>query len=323
MVAVLREPNLDSKHAAMNDSLEHDALIYGSDEALMSTLVPWLQEGIEREDGAVVATTSPHIDQFRDALGTDGSAVSFLSADDVYVHPVQTIAAWQRVLSDAADTGVTFTRIVGEVRFGATEDLQTSWTRYESALNAVFERSAAWIVCPYDVRTLPPGVIDRAWRTHPTVWDSTRRKSDRYELPARLLREIVEPGRAVTGPPSLEVDIDGRLGGVRESVRALGIEAELPRARVEELVLAVSELAGNTVRHAGGGGKIALWITPEGVVCEVTDHGGGMHDPLAGLVPPKPTASAGMGLWIARQLSDSFAIGAGGDGTTVRIAVDR
>ena len=125
------------------------------------------------------------------------------------------------------------------------------------------------------------------------------------------------------GPPSLELQIDRRLSGLRDSVRAMGIEAALPRERVEELVLAVTELAGNTVRHAGGGGHLALWITSEGIVCEVTDRGGGLHDPLAGLVPPKPSASAGMGLWIARQLSDSFAIGAGNDGTTVRIAVDR
>ncbi len=307
----------------MNQGLEHDALIYASDESLVSTLVPWLREGLERHDGTVVATTSPHIDRFRDALGTDASSVSFFSSDDWYVHPVQTIAAWQRLLFETADTGVTFTRIVGEVRFGATEDLQTSWTRYESALNAIFERSPAWIVCPYDVRALSSRVIDQAWRTHPTVWDSTRHRSDRYEVPARLLREIVEPGRAVTGPPSLELDIDQRLGDVRDAVRGLGAEASLPRARVEELVLAVSELAGNTVRHAGGGGKLALWITPDGVVCEVRDQGGGMEDPLAGLVPPEPSASAGMGLWIARQLSDSFAIGGNDEGTTVRIAVDR
>jgi anti-sigma regulatory factor (Ser/Thr protein kinase) len=304
-------------------TLEHDALIYGSDDALMSNLVPWLREGLEHEDGAIVTTTSPHIERFRDALGADERSVSFFSADDWYVNPVQTIAAWRRVLSEAADNGVTYTRIVGEVKFGATHDLQTSWTRYESALNAIFEHSPAWIVCPYDARVLPPAVIDQAWRTHPTVWDSTRRASDRYEIPARLLREIVEPGRTVTGPPSLELEIDGRMREIRGSVRALGIEAALPRARVEELVLAVSELAGNTIRHAGGGGKLALWLTGEGVVCEVTDQGGGMQDPLAGFVPPTPPASSGMGLWIARQLSDSFAIGANGEGTTVRIAVDR
>jgi anti-sigma regulatory factor (Ser/Thr protein kinase) len=117
--------------------------------------------------------------------------------------------------------------------------------------------------------------------------------------------------------------IDGRLGEVRRTVRALANEADLPRARVEELVLAVTELAGNTVRHAGGGGRLALWITPDGVVCDVTDQGGGVRDPLAGFVPPKPSASAGMGLWIARQLSDSFSIGSDEEGTTVRIAVDR
>jgi anti-sigma regulatory factor (Ser/Thr protein kinase) len=307
----------------MDQTLEHDALIYGTDEALMETLVPWLQEGLERGDGALVATTAPHIEQLRDSLGSDEGSVSFFFADDWYIQPSQTIAAWQRLLVEAAANGVAYTRIVGEVRFGATTDLQTSWTRYESALNAVFEHSPAWIVCPYDVRTLPSEVIDQAWRTHPTMWNSTRLKSDRYELPARLLREIAEPGRAVTGPPSLELFIDDQLSDLRESVRALAHEADLPRTRVEELVLAVTELAGNTVRHAGGGGRLALWITAEGVVCEVTDRGEGVQDPLAGLVPPAPGASAGMGLWIARQLSDSFAIGADDEGTTVRIAVDR
>jgi anti-sigma regulatory factor (Ser/Thr protein kinase) len=289
----------------------------------MNTLVPWLQEGLERGDGALVAMTAPHIEQFRDSLGSDEGSVSFFFADDWYVQPAQTIAAWQRLLVETAANGVDHTRIVGEVRFGATTELQTSWTRYESALNAVFEHSPAWIVCPYDTRTLPPGVVDRAWRTHPTMWNSTRQKSERYEPPARLLRDIAEPGRPVTGPPSLELPIDGRLSDLRESVRALAKEADLPSVRVEELVLAVTELAGNTVRHAGGGGRLALWITSEGVVCEVTDHGGGVQDPLAGLVPPKPSASAGMGLWIARQLSNSFAIGTDDEGTTVRIAIDR
>jgi anti-sigma regulatory factor (Ser/Thr protein kinase) len=256
-----------------------------------------------------VAATAPHIEQFRDSLGSDEGSVSFFFADDWYVQPSQTIAAWQRLLIEGAANGVDHTRIVGEVRFGATADLQTSWTRYESALNAVFEHTPAWIVCPYDARALPADVIDQAWRTHPTMWNSTRLKSDRYELPARLLAEIAEPGRAVTGPPSLELFIDDQLSDLRGSVRALAHEADLPRARVEELVLAVTELAGNTVRHAGGGGRLALWITPQGVVCEVTDQGGGVQDPLAGFVPPEPSASAGMGLWIARQLSDSFAIG--------------
>ena len=37
---------------AVNHALEHDALIYGTDEALVDTLVPWLQEGRARGDGA-------------------------------------------------------------------------------------------------------------------------------------------------------------------------------------------------------------------------------------------------------------------------------
>lgn len=195
----------------------------------MGTLVPWLQEGLERGDGALVATAAPHIERFRDSLGSDEGSVSYFFADDRHVHPSQTIAAWQRLLVEAAAKGADHTRIVGEVRFGATPDLQTSWTRYESALNAVFEHSPTWIVCPYDVRVLPPDVVDKASRTHPTVWDPTRHKSDRYEPPARLLSEILEPGRAVTGPPSLDIPIDERLSEMRASGPGAA-EPAFPRA---------------------------------------------------------------------------------------------
>jgi hypothetical protein len=71
----------------VNHRLEHDALIYGTDEALVDTLVPWLQEGRAHGDGAVVATTAPHIAQFRDALGADGDSVSFIFADELYAPP--------------------------------------------------------------------------------------------------------------------------------------------------------------------------------------------------------------------------------------------
>jgi hypothetical protein len=167
-------------------------------------------------------------------------------------------------------------------------------------------------------------VIDQASRTQPTVWNSTRHTSARYEAPALLLREIVEPGRAVTGAPDLELGIDDRMGARCGSWSGPPEPGPVcPSRGWRSSVLAVSELAGNTVRHAGGGGRLALWTTSEGIVCEVTHRGGDLHDPLVGLVPPKPSASAGMGVWIARQLSDSFAIGAGDDGTTVRSAVDR
>lgn len=32
-------------------------MIYGTDEALVETLVPWLREGLEQDESAVVATT--------------------------------------------------------------------------------------------------------------------------------------------------------------------------------------------------------------------------------------------------------------------------
>ena len=38
-------------------------------------------------------------------------------------------------------------------------------------------------------------------------------------------------------------------------------------------------------------------------MCEVSDAGGGLDDPLAGYVPPCAPAGNGAGLWVARQLT--------------------
>ena len=57
-----------------------------------------------------------------------------------------------------------------------------------------------------------------------------------------------------------------------------------------------------------------------GVVCEVTDHGGGVNDPLAGYLLPGTEMSGG-GLWMARQLCGSIAFTNQGGASTVRFTI--
>lgn len=306
-----------------SNGFEHDALFYETDDQFAAALVPFLREGLRQGQAAVVATTRDHIALLRDELGRDAVSVHFIEDDEWYVRPARTIAGWQRWLDEFAAGGFAYTRVVGEVKFGSTDQTHATWTRFESALNAAFGHAPAWIVCPYNLRTQPERVLKDAWRTHPTIWTVEREPSHRYVDPAALLSEIHEPAPAVNGEPSLELVISDGLGDVRTLVRAIGDQARLPADRAEELTLVVSEIAANALRHGEGPCRLTLWVREDGVVCEVSDRGEGLHNPLAGYLPPEREASSGMGLWIAQHFCDSLAIRAGDHGTTVRFSFNR
>jgi anti-sigma regulatory factor (Ser/Thr protein kinase) len=55
------------------------------------------------------------------------------------------------------------------------------------------------------------------------------------------------------------------------------------------------------------------------VVCEVSDRGPGLRDPLAGFVPPGDDDGRGAGLWVARQLTRRLEAVATPEGSAVRL----
>jgi anti-sigma regulatory factor (Ser/Thr protein kinase) len=109
------------------------------------------------------------------------------------------------------------------------------------------------------------------------------------------------------------------LSGVREFTAAWAHRAGLPPLQVSNLVMAVAELAANTLRHTTGPGILTLWATDEEVICQVQDEGQ-ITDPLAGSLRPAPDSPAGgRGLWLVRQVGDGVEIRTGPTGTTVRV----
>jgi len=304
--------------------LEHDAFLYGSDEQLVTAIVPFLQESLTRGDAAAAVTTPGNLALLRDRLGADAH-VSYVEAADWYVRPAAAIAQFDAAIRELIDGGAPHLRVVGELPFGSTAGEHASWNRYEAIVNEAFKRAPLWVVCLYDTRALPEQLIEAARRTHPTLFETRRRRqSVDYVEPAVLLGQIPEPGIPVAGPPRLQLRIDGDPRGWRHSL-AGAVEAEaLPRGRAEEFLIAVGEVVANALGHGHGLAELTLWSTNDGVVCAVHDDGPGVDDPFAGYLPPgNDDAAQGMGLWVARQLSDSLAIQSGADGTTVRLGIGR
>ena len=114
------------------------------------------------------------------------------------------------------------------------------------------------------------------------------------------------------GTPSV-IDVafdDGTLHTLRPKVRAHAARAGFPRDRAEEVVLAVHELAANSVRHGGGAGRLRVWNLAGSLRCQVDDG------ELPGTTEPGPRSASdrplinplpcvpGHGLWVVQRVAD-------------------
>ncbi len=108
------------------------------------------------------------------------------------------------------------------------------------------------------------------------------------------------------------------LGAIRAVVHRYAIQAGLTEARAVDLVLAVSEVAANTVKHAKSPGSLKIWYNAKEIICQVHDEGV-ITDPLAGHRQPSLDAQGGHGLWIVNQVCDQVELQSDETGTTIRL----
>jgi anti-sigma regulatory factor (Ser/Thr protein kinase) len=92
----------------------------------------------------------------------------------------------------------------------------------------------------------------------------------------------------------------------------------LPEDRIVDFVIAVAEVAANTVRHARSPGSMEIWLDGGELICEIRDAGV-ITDPLAGTRPPRPEASGGHGLWLVHQICDRVDLHSDETGTVIRL----
>jgi anti-sigma regulatory factor (Ser/Thr protein kinase) len=111
------------------------------------------------------------------------------------------------------------------------------------------------------------------------------------------------------------------LHDVRALVAAAATAAGLSSSRTNDLVVAASELAANSILYGGGRGLASVWGEEGKVFVEVADAGT-ITDPSVGRVRPDPSAEHGRGLYIANQLSDEVSIDSSATGTRIRLRMD-
>jgi anti-sigma regulatory factor (Ser/Thr protein kinase) len=108
------------------------------------------------------------------------------------------------------------------------------------------------------------------------------------------------------------------LAKVRALVLQQARSAGLTEDRANDLVLAVSEVAANTLRHTQSAGTLTIWRQAGQLVCEIQDEGT-ITDPLAGQRRPGPDATGGHGLWLVYQVCDLVELRSDETGTIIRM----
>ncbi|MGY1696713.1 anti-sigma factor RsbA family regulatory protein [Geodermatophilus sp. SYSU D00814] len=298
-------------------ALRHDAFVYDDEEEFLALSLPFLREGLEAGEGAVVAHTRRGLAAVRDALGPDAESVTFVDVGGAYTRPVRTLAAYHAVYADELGR-VPSLRAVADVQVGPDPGDRAVWTAYEAAFNRSFAHLPAWVLCTYDTGAVPDEVREDVWRTHPqVVAGGTWQASDRFDDVDALVRALAG---APDPPARLRPVPAGRDAEEFREHLARELAAEgVPPARALDALLAATEVHANAVRHGGGVRAVRAGRAGGRFVCEVVDAGPGFDDPLAGYLAPRP--GVGTGLWVARQLTWQIDFARAADGFTARIVL--
>jgi AcrR family transcriptional regulator len=222
----------------------HEGLIYSSDAEFLDVLVPFLREGVEAGERALVVLAPDRAKLLRDRLGPDAAgAVRFFDPDEWYRRPGVTLASWASAWADALSSGEGLVRAVGEPPVAREPARRTQWTRYEASLNRLYTDEPIWCVCPYDASS-PAEVLDGCRKTHPTIASSRGRVPSAPYFAAHDFVPVFAPAAKIDRRAATVVTArsTGDLPALRRDV-AVQARRHLSVSDAQDLALAITELS--------------------------------------------------------------------------------
>jgi len=301
----------------------HEAMFYSGDDGFLAGTIPFLTEAIVTEQPALVVVSEARIALLRAGIGAPAEHIFFADMATVGRNPARIIPAWREFLDAHASDGRAVRGIGEPIWATRTPAELVECQRHEALLNVAFDASTPWwLMCPYDVDALAPTVVDEAIRSHPYIREATGETMLSTVFRAEEMSSthrsapLSEPTRCLESFTFRA----GQLALVRALAESRASQFGLSERQLDDLVLAVHEIAANSVRHGGGQGEFRLWRDGRSLVAEISDRGT-IDDPLAGRRQPGASSERGRGLWIANQVCDLVQIRTYPTGSVVRLFV--
>jgi anti-sigma regulatory factor (Ser/Thr protein kinase) len=295
--------------------LRHSAFVHDSEEDFLARSVPFVREGLEAGEGAIVARTRPGLAVMREALGDDADRVRLIDVSSAYTRPARMLTAYHHVFAEQLWLAPAL-RVVADVQYGPDPAEWDLWTGYEAVANRAFGHLPVWVLCSYDAKATPGPILEGVWQTHREVLSGeTWTTSERFEDPDDVLRRLTPAPEPL--PELRSLPVGGDLEQLRERLAGELAAERVGGAKALELLVAATELAKNAVEHGGGIVDVRVGRARGRFVCEIVDGGPGFDDPAAGYVAPRE--GGGTGLWVARQLAWQLELFRSPAGFTARI----
>jgi len=305
-------------------AFRHEALLYVGWQEFIAATVPFIRDGVKAGEPVLVVESEEKIEMLRVALGAEAGEVLFADMAQVGANPARIIPAWREFVARHAAPGRRMRGIGEPIWKERSSDELVECQRHESLLNVAFGGGEPWwLLCPYDVQKLDEAVITEAKRSHEFVTDrGTARRSDAFRgleaSGAPFDVQLPQPENAASRLVFSAADLDSVRALVAQEARTAGLKA----SRAAELVIAVNEVATNSIRHGGGRGTLRIWNDDSALVCEIRDHGR-FDKPLADRERPSTDSASPRGLWLANHLCDLVQIRTLAVGTVVRLRMNR
>jgi anti-sigma regulatory factor (Ser/Thr protein kinase) len=302
-----------SAHARL-PAYDHSALLYHSEREYVDWLVRFISDGLDRTQPVLVAVPGDRLSLLRGALGDAAADVTMADIMAIGRNPGRILAAQLAFVERHPGQHV---RIVAEpVWAGRTPFECSACMQHEALANIAFEGLDVTGLCPYDASRLGENVLSDVLLTHPQIWRSGSRKhSPDYAVDTALdqcNQPLTTHSAAVTYTVGEAADLAGARKCAGRYCRLLGMSAD----RAADLILVATELATNTLNHAGGPCRLAFWYEAGYVVCEARDMGY-WADPLAGRRPPSAQGSGPYGLFVVNTIVDLLRTHTTAAGTTI------
>ena len=285
--------------AVPGNQFRHLALLYHGHGEYLSVLRAFIQACAARGDVVFVAVPRRKALLVRQELGDDPAPATLADMAELGRNPARIIPAVLLRQPAPWPERLLYREPIWPGRTAA--EIEEA-TRHEALINLAFRDSPVTVLCPYDSVRLR---------------DRQETASASYlgppDLPPRC-------NRALSPPPAHAEALAYRddLHPVRSFVASRAKRAGLTPPRIPDLVLAISELAANTLRHTGGGGTVQFWRTRDRIICQVSDTGQ-ITDPLARHRVPAGEELGGKGFWLVNQVCDLVQARTGRTDTITRL----
>lgn len=167
------------EHASLGD---HICLVYDDFAQQMRAVVPFVKQGLERDEACLYITDDRSAESVKSALRAEGVDVdgqvaqghlSFATKREAYLEaggfePQVMLDFLEQAVERAVEAGRTGLRITGEMTWALGDEPGCErLIEYEALLNRYFPGSKAVAICQYSRERFSPEVIRDVLRTHP------------------------------------------------------------------------------------------------------------------------------------------------------------